>query len=63
MTLSGLGRELTLVPAFFSLLLAFSILGVADSLRLPTSMALFVREGEYFEAEPPPGAGAARADG
>jgi dipeptide/tripeptide permease len=47
---SGFGREVVLAPAFFSLFAAYSILGVADSLRLPTSMALFVREGEYYDA-------------
>ncbi len=42
--------EFTLVPAFFVLFVAYSVLGVADSLRLPTSMALFVEEGEHFDA-------------
>ncbi len=45
-----LGTELTIAPAFFVLFVAYAILGVADSLRLPTSMALFVEEGEYFDA-------------
>lgn len=49
-TLAGAGRELTLLPAFFLLFLAFGILGLADSLRLPTSMALFVEEGEYYDS-------------
>ena len=40
----------TLVPAFFVLFGAFAIIGVADSLRLPASMALFVEEGEHFDA-------------
>jgi MFS family permease len=39
-----------LPPAFFSLFLAYAVLGVADSLRLPASMALFVEEGEHFDA-------------
>lgn len=47
---SGFGRTLTLVPAFFLLFVAYGILGIADSLRLPTSMALFVEEGEYYDA-------------
>jgi MFS family permease len=49
-SLRGLGGELTLGPAFFSLFLAYSVLGVADSLRIPTSMTLFVEEGEYYDA-------------
>lgn len=49
-TLAWAGRELTLLPAFFLLFLAFGILGLADSLRLPTSMALFVQEGEYYDS-------------
>jgi MFS family permease len=49
-TLAGFGRELTLAPAFFALFLAYALLGVADSLRLPTSMALFVEEGEHYDA-------------
>lgn len=46
----GLGQEITLVPAFFVLFTAYAILGIADSLRLPTSMALFVEEGEHYDA-------------
>lgn len=49
-TLAGAGHELTLVPAFFCLFLAYGLLGVADSLRLPTSMALFVEEGEHYNS-------------
>ena len=49
-TLALTGRRLTLPPAFFVLFVAYGILGVADSLRLPTSMSLFVREGEYYDS-------------
>ena len=42
--------DVTLVPAFFVLFSAYAVLGVADSLRLPASMALFVEEGEHFDA-------------
>ena len=49
-TLAGAGHELTIVPAFFVLFAAYSILGLADSLRLPTSMSLFVEEGEYYDS-------------
>jgi MFS family permease len=45
----GIGT-VTLPPAFFPLFLAFGVCGVADSIRLPASMALFVEEGEQFEA-------------
>jgi MFS family permease len=36
--------------AFFALFGAYCILGVADSVRLPASMALFVEEGEKFDS-------------
>lgn len=49
-TLAGAGHELTLVPAFFLLFIAYVLTGIADSLRLPTSMALFVEEGQYFNS-------------
>jgi MFS family permease len=41
---------MTLPPAFFSLFLAYAVLGVGDSVRLPASMSLFVEEGEHFDA-------------
>lgn len=41
---------ITLVPAFFALFVAYGVCGIADSLRLPASMALFVEEGEHFDA-------------
>jgi len=50
MTLSAFGGSLALPGAFFVLFGAYAILGVADSLRLPASMALFVEEGEHFDA-------------
>jgi len=50
LSLAGPWGEITLVPAFFALFLAYSVLGVADSLRIPTSMTLFVQEGEYYNA-------------
>jgi DHA1 family multidrug resistance protein-like MFS transporter len=40
----------TLPPAFLPLFVAFGVCGVADSIRLPASMALFVEEGEQFDA-------------
>jgi MFS family permease len=42
--------SLLLPPAFFVLAIAYMICGVADSIRLPASMALFVEEGEQFDA-------------
>ncbi|WP_225335086.1 MFS transporter [Halomicrobium urmianum] len=44
------GRTQALGGAFFALFGAFSILGLADSVRLPASMALFVGEGEAHDA-------------
>ena len=37
-------------PAFFWLFTAYVILGIADSLRIPTSVAMFVEEGEHYGA-------------
>ncbi|WP_255149638.1 MFS transporter [Halorarius halobius] len=42
--------SLLLPPAFFVLAGAYAVCGVADSIRLPASMALFVEEGEAFDA-------------
>ena len=47
---SVLGESVRLAPAFFVLFAAYAVIGVADSLRLPASMALFVEEGEHFGA-------------
>jgi DHA1 family multidrug resistance protein-like MFS transporter len=49
-TVAAFGGAMTLPPAFFVLFSAYAVLGVADSLRLPASMALFVEEGEHFDA-------------
>jgi len=40
----------TLGGAFLALFAAFCVLGLADSLRLPASMAMFVEEGETYDA-------------
>ncbi|MFC7175600.1 MFS transporter [Halosegnis marinus] len=44
------GGSLLLPPAFFVLSAAYMVCGIADSIRLPASMALFVEEGEQFDA-------------
>ncbi|SMO44050.1 MFS transporter [Halorubrum cibi] len=49
-TISYLGDTQTLGGAFFSLFAAYSLLGVADSIRLPASMSLFVDEGERHDS-------------
>ncbi|WP_134670754.1 MFS transporter [Halorussus marinus] len=49
-TLAAFGEQMALPGAFFVLFAAYAVLGVGDSLRLPASMALFVEEGEYFDA-------------
>ena len=49
-TVSYLGDSQTLGGAFFALFGAYSLLGVADSIRLPASMSLFVDEGERHES-------------
>jgi MFS family permease len=50
LSVGALGHSMALPPAFFALFGAYAVLGVADSLRLPASMALFVAEGERVEA-------------
>ena len=49
-TVSYLGDSQTLGGAFFALFAAYSLLGVADSIRLPASMSLFVDEGERHDS-------------
>jgi len=49
-TIALAGRSVLLPPAFFPLFAAFAVCGVADSIRLPASMALFVEEGEHYDA-------------
>ncbi|SFR45715.1 MFS transporter [Halogeometricum limi] len=44
------GESQVLGGAFFALFAAYGILGIADSIRLPASMALFVEEGERFDS-------------
>ncbi|WP_435063964.1 MFS transporter [Halobaculum sp. EA56] len=44
------GGEQVLGGAFFSLFAAYMVLGVADSIRLPASMSLFVEEGEKYDS-------------
>jgi MFS family permease len=47
---AALGSSVALVPAAFVLFAAYGVCGIADSIRLPASMALFVEEGEHFDA-------------
>ncbi|WP_281195255.1 MFS transporter [Halorubrum sp. F4] len=49
-TVSYLGDSQTLGGAFFALFAAYSLLGIADSIRLPASMSLFVDEGERHDS-------------
>ncbi len=49
-TVSYLGDSQTLGGAFFALFAAYSLLGIADSIRLPASMSLFVEEGEAYDS-------------
>jgi len=44
------GRTQVLGGAFFALFAAYGVLGIADSVRLPASMALFVEEGETLDS-------------
>jgi len=43
-------RSVTITGAIMLLFAAYAILGVADSIRLPASMSLFVQEGEHFDS-------------
>jgi DHA1 family multidrug resistance protein-like MFS transporter len=49
-TVSLFGDTQVLGGAFFALFGAYSILGVADSIRLPASMSLFVDEGSRLDS-------------
>ena len=49
-TVSYFGDTQTLGGAFFALFAAYSLLGIADSIRLPASMSLFVDEGERHDS-------------
>jgi MFS family permease len=44
------GNSQTLGGAFLVLFLAYAVIGVGDSLRLPASMSMFVEEGERFDS-------------
>ncbi|ESP89635.1 MFS transporter [Candidatus Halobonum tyrrellensis] len=44
------GDRMVLGGAFFSLFVAYMVLGIADSIRLPASMSLFVEEGERYDS-------------
>jgi DHA1 family multidrug resistance protein-like MFS transporter len=47
---AALGRTLSATGPFLVLFAAYGVLGIADSIRLPASMALFVEEGEQFDS-------------
>ena len=47
---SLLGSRVTLVAPFFFLFACYLLLGIGDVFRIPTSMALFVNEGEHYDA-------------
>ncbi|MEZ3143998.1 MFS transporter [Halobaculum sp. MBLA0143] len=49
-SIQAFGGVQELGGAFFALFGAYCVLGVADSIRLPASMALFVEEGEKFDS-------------
>ena len=46
----GFGHAIHVDGAFATMFVAFGVIGVADSVRLPASMALFVAEGERFDS-------------
>jgi len=49
-SLSAAGRSATVSPAWVWLFGCYVVLGVADSLRIPASMSMFVAEGERLDA-------------
>lgn len=48
--LAGLGLSFAATGPFIVLFAAYGVLGIADSIRLPASMALFVEEGEQYDS-------------
>lgn len=44
------GADFTITPPFVGLFLSFLTLGIADSIRIPPSIKLFVEEGEQYDA-------------
>lgn len=44
------GQDATVPGAFFFLFGCYVLLGIADSLRIPTSVMMFIQEGEYQDA-------------
>ena len=46
----ALGHTIGLDGAFLTMFVAYGIIGVADSIRLPASMSLFVEEGERLDS-------------
>jgi MFS family permease len=50
LSLDVFGGTTELGGAFLALFLAYGMIGVADSIRLPASMSLFVDEGEEFDS-------------
>jgi MFS family permease len=50
LVVAAAGRTVRITAPMGVLFLAFGLAGVGDSIRLPASMALFVEEGELFDA-------------
>jgi MFS family permease len=49
-TLSGLGRQIAVSGPVMAMFAAYAVIGVADSIRLPASMSMFVSEGELYDS-------------
>jgi MFS family permease len=49
-TVSGLGRQMTVGSAWAWLFGCYVVVSVGDSLRIPASMSMFVREGEAYDS-------------
>ncbi|MFC7166251.1 MFS transporter [Halospeciosus flavus] len=50
LTLTGFGQTLSASGAIVAMFAAYAVIGVADSIRLPASMSMFVEEGERFDS-------------
>jgi MFS family permease len=50
LSLAGFGRRLTVDPVWLWLFGCYVVLGIADSLRIPASVSMFVEEGEHYDA-------------
>lgn len=49
-SVDAFGRSATITGPIITLFVAYAVLGVSESIRLPASMSLFIQEGERFDS-------------